>query len=114
MGLLFFFFFLILTFLVSANFHAFDLRRIHSSRCYAKRGKNVIGGLFGYGVFFYVWERVIGGFEGVSFGIENSGYFFSSFSFFCRCSWCLQSHGMVVGLVKLRASCKGSFPFMVS
>ena len=71
-------------------------------------------GLFGYGVFFYVWERVIGGFEGVSFGIENSGYFFSSFFFFCRCSWCLQSHGMVVGLVKSRASCKGSFPFMVS
>jgi len=53
-----------------------DLRRTHSSRCYAKREKNIIGRLFGYGVFFYVWEGVIDEFEGVSFGIENSGYLF--------------------------------------
>jgi len=68
-------FFLMLVFLASAHFHSFDLRRIHSSRCYAAREKSVIGGLFGYGVFFYVWEGMIGGSEGVSFGIENSGHF---------------------------------------
>jgi len=35
---------LMLVFLASAHFHSFDLRRIHSSRCYAAREKSVIGG----------------------------------------------------------------------
>jgi len=51
---------------------------IHHGAMQRERKKRYWG-LFGYGVFFYVWERVIGGFEGVSFGIENSGYFSSFF-----------------------------------